>query len=283
MENGKNPQMTPPPTPHLPQPMPELPPELRWWQRLNALNVTLILFAILVISSLPVLQGSGRDLSFGEQLVRFLGRFFPPDLSVLPATVVALWETIRIAAVATFFGVIFSLFAAFAAARRLAPIGVVYVARFLLNSIRTIPSLIWALLAVAVVGPNALAGVIGLTFYSMGYLGKFFSEAFESLDLEVAKGMRQLGANRWQAFQYGLWPIVRPLIWSQSLWMLEYNIRSASIIGYVGAGGIGLQLLRYQEFGQWDRFGTVLLCILVLVVGLDLLSSYLRQKLNLQR
>lgn len=275
--------MTPPPHPHSPPPEPELPPELCWWQRLNALNVTLILFAILVVSSLPVLQGSGRDLSFWEQLARFLRRFFPPDLSVLPATMVALWETIRIAAVATFFGVILSLFAAFAAARRLAPIGVVYVARFILNSIRTIPSLIWALLAVAVVGPNALAGVIGLTFYSMGYLGKFFSEAFESLDLEVAKGMRQLGANRWQAFQYGLWPIVRPLIWSQSLWMLEYNIRSASIIGYVGAGGIGLQLLRYQEFGQWNRFGTVLLCILVLVVGLDLLSSYLRQKLNLQR
>lgn len=274
--------MTAAPRKPTPEPLP-LPPEPRWWERLNALNITLILFALLVASSLPVLQGSGRNLSIWEQLLRFSGNFFPPDLSVMPETMVALWETIRIAAVATFFGVIFSLLAAFAGARRLAPIGLVYLTRFLLNAIRTIPSLIWALLAVAIVGPNTLAGVIGLTFYTMGYLGKFFSEAFESLDLEVSKGLRQLGANRWQAFQYGLWPTVRPLIWSQSLWMLEYNIRSASIIGYVGAGGIGLQLLRYQEYGQWDRFCTVLICILVLVIGLDTLSGYLRQKLNLEK
>jgi phosphonate transport system permease protein len=148
-----------------------------------------------------------------------------------------------------------------------------------LNVVRTIPSLIWALLAVALVGPNPLAGVIGLTFYSVGYLGKFFSEAFESLDFEVARGLRLLGADRIQAFQFGLWPAVRPIVASHALWMFEYNIRSASIIGYVGAGGIGLQLLRYQEFGQWDRFATVLLCILGIVIALDALSSWLRAHL----
>ena len=87
------------------------------------------------------------------------------------------------------------------------------------------------------------------------------------------------GAGRIQAFHYGLWPAVRPLIWSHTLWMLEYNIRSASIIGYVGAGGIGLQLLRYQEFGQWDRFATVLICIFAIVIGLDALSGWVRRQL----
>ena len=154
-----------------------------------------------------------------------------------------------------------------------------FIIRLLLNGIRTLPSLIWALLAVAMLGANALAGVVALCMYSVGYLGKFFSEAFESLDTEVARGLRQLGAGRIQAFPYGLWPAVRPLIWSHTLWMLEYNIRSASIIGYVGAGGIGLQLLRYQEFGQWDRFATVLICIFAIVIGLDALSGWVRRQL----
>ena len=81
----------------------------------------------------------------------------------------------------------------------------------LMNCIRTIPSLIWALIAVAVVGPYPLAGVLGLSFYSLGYLGKFFSDAFESVDLEVARGLRAIGAGRIQAFQHGLWPNTRPL------------------------------------------------------------------------
>ncbi len=147
-----------------------------------------------------------------------------------------------------------------------------------MNCIRTIPSLIWALIAVAVVGPYPLAGVLGLTFYSLGYLGKFFSDAFESVDLEVARGLRAIGAGRIQAFQHGLWPNTRPLIWSYSLWMLEYNIRSASIVGYVGAGGVGVLLHVYQEYYQWDRFAAVLLFILALVTLLDLAGEWVRRQ-----
>jgi phosphonate transport system permease protein len=82
-----------------------------------------------------------------------------------------------------------------------------------------------------------------------------------------------------QAFQYGIWPHARPLIWSHTLWMLEYNIRSAAIIGYVGAGGIGTWLHTYQEFYQWDKFAAVLACILVAVILLDLAGSKLRSAL----
>ena len=248
-------------------------------ERISLPGISFLLFLILVGASLPVVQGSGREIDIWAQLARFLRQFFPPDLSILREVVAALWETIQIASVATALGVAASLLLGATAARSLAPLPLVWLTRLLLNIIRTIPSLIWALLAVAVVGPNALAGVIGLTIYSVGYLAKFFSEAFESLEMDVARGLQQLGAGRAQAFQYGLWPSVRPLVWSHTLWMLEYNIRSASIIGYVGAGGIGLQLLRYQEFGQWDRFATVLICILVIVIGLDAASGAIRRRL----
>ena len=181
------------------------------------------------------------------------------------------------AILATFFAILISFGIALGAAQNIAPRWLVFTIRMVLNVIRTLPSLIWALVAVAILGANPLAGVLGLTFYSVGYLGKFFSEAFESVDIEVARGLRSLGADWFQAFQFGLWPHAKPLIWSHSLWMLEYNIRGAAIVGYVGAGGIGLQLHSYQEFGAWDKFATVLLFILVVVSILDLLGEKIRR------
>jgi phosphonate ABC transporter permease subunit PhnE len=252
-------------------------PELPWHQRLNVTTVSLIIFLVAIAASFPAMRGSGRDLDHAANLIRFLKRFFPPDFSVSGQILEALGETIQIAVMATFFSIVLAFPLAAAGAQTLSPRWLVAIARMLMNCIRTIPSLVWALIAVAVVGPHPLAGVVGLTFYSLGYLGKFFSDAFESVDLEVARGLRAIGAGRIQAFQHGLWPNTRPLIWSYSLWMLEYNIRSASIVGYVGAGGVGVLLHVYQEYYQWDRFATVLLFILGLVTLLDLAGEWVRR------
>jgi phosphonate transport system permease protein len=169
---------------------------------------------------------------------------------------------------------------AIAASRSIAPRPVVAATRLAMSFIRAVPGLIWALIAVAIFGANTLAGVIALVIYSLGYLGKFFSDAFESADPAVSKVLRATGAGRLQAFQYGIWPQARPLVWSHTLWMLEYNIRSATIIGYVGAGGIGAWLYTYQEFYQWDKFSAVLACILAAVILLDIAGSRLRRVLT---
>jgi phosphonate transport system permease protein len=255
-------------------------PERPWYARLNLLNTTLLLFLLAVVFSGARIDGSERDLDIGQNLARFLADFFPPDLSVLAPTGAALIETIEIAVLATFFAVLASLAIGLGAARTIAPTWLVVIMRMGLNVIRTIPSLIWAVIAVAAMGANAHAGVAALTLYSIGYLGKFFSEAFESVDMKVARGLRGIGASPLQAFQYGIWPHAKPLIWSHGIWMLEYNIRSASIIGYVGAGGLGLQLHAYQEFHQWDRFATVLISILAVVTLLDLLSERIRKRIT---
>jgi phosphonate transport system permease protein len=260
---------------------PPVPPtDLPWHARLNVLNVTVLLFVIAFVFSLPHIEGSGRNLDYAANFSRFLGKFFPPDWSVWPQTLRGLLETLQIAVVATALSILLSLPLAAAASRNLAPTAVVAAARMFLNFTRTVPSLIWALFAVSIVGANALAGVIALVFYSLGYLGKFYSDVLESADSEVAQGLRAMGAGSFQAFQYGLWPNAKPLIWSHSLWMLEYNIRNASIIGLVGAGGIGLQLHAYAEYGWWDRFGTVLLCILAVVTLLDFLGEWIRKKVT---
>jgi phosphonate transport system permease protein len=255
-------------------------PETPWYRRLNLLNTTLLIFLLAVVFSGSSIEGNERDLDVWQNLGRFLADFFPPDLSVLGQTGEALLETIEIAILATFFAIILSLIIGLGAAQTIAPKWLVVSMRMLLNVIRTIPSLIWAVIAVAAMGANAMAGVAALTLYSIGYLGKFFSEAFESVDMKIARSLRGIGADPLQAFQYGIWPNAKPLIWSHCIWMLEYNIRSASIIGYVGAGGLGLQLHAYQEFHQWSRFATVLICILAVVTLLDFLSERIRRRIT---
>jgi phosphonate transport system permease protein len=273
-----------PPTPHASagsQPPPHPPvPEMKWYERLNVLNVTMLIFLLAVVFSSPVMEGSGRNLNYFENLTRFIGAFLPPDLSVTGEALSALRETIQIAVMATFFSILVSFPLAAAGSQNIAPRWLVVCARMTMNMIRTIPSLIWALMAVVVVGANPLAGVIALTFYSIGYLGKFFSDTFESLDTDIAKGLRAIGADPVQAFQHGMWPHAKPLVCSYALWMLEYNIRSAAIIGYVGAGGVGMLLHSYQEFRMWDKFATVLLFILVLVTVLDFLGEWVRRQVT---
>lgn len=264
----------------IPSPHATEPPGSKVLRPFKAVHAILLAITLAVVFALPALDGGGRALDYGANFSRFIDRLWPPNFSVLPDALAALVETIQIAILATSFCFIAAIPLAMAGAGNLSPRLVVSTTRLLLNAIRTIPSLIWAVLAVAVVGANSLAGVIALAFYSLGYLGKFFADAFESSSLEVMRGLRDSGASRIQAFQHGLWPMVKPLILSQTLWMLEYNIRSASIIGYVGAVGIGLQLHTYVEYGAWDSFAAVLVLLFVVVLLLDQLGSHLRRALG---
>ena len=246
---------------------------------LTAPRVAGLVLLLAALFSLPVLQPAGRDLDYAANISRFLSRFWPPDFSVLPQVLPSLIETLQMAVLAALAAAVLGIPLAIAASRSIAPRPVVAVTRLVMSFIRAVPGLIWALIAVAIVGANTLAGVIALVIYSLGYLGKFFSDAFESADPAVSKALRATGAGRLQAFQYGIWPHARPLVWSHTLWMLEYNIRSATIIGYVGAGGIGAWLYTYQEFYEWDKFAAVLACILAAVILLDIAGSRLRRVL----
>ena len=256
-------------------------PELPWHSRFDLLGITFLLFLLGALGALPSIEGSGRDLDYWGNLSRFSSQFFPPDWSILDRTLEGLLETVQIALVSTLLAILISIVLSIGAARTIAPLWLLWPTRMILNVIRTIPSLLWALLAVVIVGSNPLAGVIALTFYSVGYLAKFFSETFEAADTDAQQALRSLGASPLQAFQYGLWPNARPIIWSHCLWMLEYNVRSASIIGYVGAGGIGLHLKLYAESADsWNKFSLVLLCILVIVTVLDFTGEKIRQSIR---
>jgi phosphonate transport system permease protein len=213
-----------------------------WHSRFDLLGVTFILFLAASLGAIPSIEGSGRNLDYLGNLSRFAAQFFPPDWSILERTLIGLLETVQIALVSTLLAIVLSFVISLGASQNVAPAWVLLACPHAAQPHPHDPQFAVALLAVVIVGSNSLAGVIALTLYSVGYLAKFFSETFESTDLSSQKAIKSLGAGPIQAFQYGLWPNARPIIWSHCLWMLEYNVRSASIIGYVGAGGIGLHL-----------------------------------------
>jgi phosphonate transport system permease protein len=255
----------------------QAPLRVRHWHRLDTL---LVCFLVAAALSTPVLSESmERNPDYIANLIRFLGYFWPPDLSVLPQALSSLLETAQIATLATLFALILAIPIGMAAARTVSHRWLVLVSRLVLNAVRTPPSLILALVAVAIVGANPLAGVLALTLYSLGYLGKFFADAFESADFRSFQALRLAGAHPIQSFQYALWPALRPIVWSHGLWMLEYNLRSATIIGYVGAGGLGVLLHTYQEFYDWEKFATVLLLIFGIVCCLDGLAEWVRKRI----
>lgn len=195
----------------------------------------------------------------------------------------SLLQTIQMAVVGTFIGIVVSLPLSVLAARQTGPRYLRGAVRLLLNAIRTVPSIYWALLFIACVGLGPIAGVFALGCYSIGYLTKFFYEALEDVDAKPASALRALGGSPLQTFLWAVFPAARPALIGSCLFVLEYNVRGASVLGVVGAGGIGQDLMYYFEWRQFPEAAAGLLMILVVVIGLDALSQWWRRHLTRQR
>jgi len=190
--------------------------------------------------------------------------------------VASLIETAQMSLIGTTAGVLLSLPLAALAAENTAPRWLRTPMRALLNVVRTVPSLVWGLLFVAAVGAGTLAGVLALTAYSIGYLTKFFYEALEGVDPGPPNALREMGASGLQRFVTAVWPAARPALLSSSLFMLEYNVRAASVLGIVGAGGIGFYLIMFANFRNFTGMLACLALLLAVVQVMDLVSRRLR-------
>lgn len=209
----------------------------------------------------------------------FLDRMFPPDLSVSKTVFASLIETIQMALIGTTLAAVVALPVAVLAARNLSPKPIQMGARLVLNFLRTIPSIIWGLFFVAIVGLGPFPGILALTFYAAGYLGKFYYEGIESIDPRPVTALRTVGASPIQRFRFGVFPQVLPLLLSYTLYMFEYNVRAASILGVVGAGGVGFYLYSYINNFHYHKAATALFFLLVVVTLIDALSSWARARL----
>ena len=202
----------------------------------------------------------------------------PPDPgSSLPAYLVALGETLSIALLGTTIGALVALPVSLLAARNIVPSGIFrFPVRRFLDSIRGVDTLIWALVWINVVGLGPFAGVLAIAISDFGSFGKLFSEAIETADKKQVEGIRASGGNALHEIRFGLMPQVLPVIAGQVLYFIESNTRSATIIGIVGAGGIGLQLAEQIRVLEWQKVSFLILMILVAVAAIDWISSKLR-------
>ena len=202
----------------------------------------------------------------------------PPDPgSSLPAYLSALGETLSIALLGTTIAAVFALPFSLLAARNIIPSGFVRLpVRRFFDSIRGVDTLIWALVWINVVGLGPFAGVLAIALSDFGAFGKLFSEAIEAADKKQVEGIRASGGNALHEIRFGLMPQVLPVIAGQVLYFIESNTRSATIIGIVGAGGIGLQLAEQIRVLEWQKVSFLILMILVAVAAIDWISGKLR-------
>jgi phosphonate transport system permease protein len=205
-------------------------------------------------------------------------RMVPPRFSYLPELWRPLWDTINIATLGTVIGVLIATPIAFLAARNTTPSATVLrpFALFVIVASRSINSLIWALLLVSIVGPGLLAGVIAIALRSIGFVGKLLYEAIEETDASQIEAVEATGAGGGQVLIYGIWPQIAPSFWAISVFRWDINIRESTVLGLVGAGGIGLQLQNSLNTLAWPQVTVILILILATVLVSEWISAKLR-------
>ena len=247
------------------------------------LIATYLVFVDLVDGDWASLENSLDNLS-----VFFYESLWPPNWKVTEAqsyptcerswdflcspAYIGITETLKIAFVSTGFGFVISLPLATLASRNLYRDSIAIPFRFLLAAMRTLPSIIWAIFFVILVGLGPVSGVLAMTFYTIGYLGKLQYETIEGLSNDPLDAAKAMGLNNSEIIQRVVIPETANNLISQLFFMFEYNVRHGSVIGIVGAGGIGYYISTYLKFLQYDKVIALLLILFVVVVIIDLIS-----------
>jgi phosphonate transport system permease protein len=207
-----------------------------------------------------------------------------PDWSVFPLLVRYARETLEMSILGTLIGAIFALPLSFMGARNLMgrnPISRVlyFIVRFLMAVIRAVPTLFWGLLFVAAVGIGQFPGVLAITVFSTGLLAKLYSEAIEAIDWGQIEAVTATGANPWQVLIFAIVPQFFPYFVAHTLYSWEVNVHSATILGAVGAGGLGFVALEYINQFSFNKMGTVLIVTLAMTLLIDYTSAYVRSRI----
>jgi len=287
-----------------------IPPRLSGRFGFLALTLT---YAALVIACLGTLAASG-DLSLGRHpvanIVKTLGEFSHPsfldvwlgnehleyrsddgtvlrtenrrevEANFLTQLAAATWTTIRIGTLGSLLGALLALPLAVLVARNLAAPRVLSIlAKMVLDTTRSIHTLVFGLILVGIVGLGPTAGILAIALHSLGTYGKLYAEAIEALDMQAIEAVRAVGADPAQVFFNSVWPSVLPQFVSSHLYIWEYNIRDSTILGLIGAGGLGLLISEATALFQWGRLATILIVIVVLVSLFDAVSRRIRQAL----
>jgi phosphonate transport system permease protein len=216
-----------------------------------------------------------------EQMADLLVRMWPPDVGhYYPSVHAALVETLHIATLGTILSFALAVPVALLAARNICRVRALnLLAQLVLVSSRSVNSLVWALIFVAVFGPGAAAGTFAIAFRSVGFVGKLLAEALEETAPGPAEALRSTGASPAAVMLKGIWPQIQPAFWGVALFRWDINVRESAVLGLVGAGGIGVVLDDAINYFQWDRVATVLLAILAVVAVAEVVVTRIRSRL----
>lgn len=198
----------------------------------------------------------------------------------LPGVVPYVIETLQIAIIGTTLSILLSIPFGLLAARNISPHPFVYqTTRLIMNSIRAIPELIFALVFVAAVGLGPFAGVLALAIGAIGFMAKLYAESIEQIDPQQVMALRATGASHLQVFAYSVIPQVLPLAAAYSLQLFEHNVRAATILGLVGAGGVGFILQKYMALFQYRELMGAVIILIIAVTVIDRASDYIRKRI----
>lgn len=223
----------------------------------------------------------GVILRRGNQFTVILAQLFQPDWSYFGKVVDPLVDTIKMSVLGSVLGATLALPFAVVASTNINRSGVsVGILRFLLNIIRTLPTLIIAKLAALIFGLGTFAGTAAITVFTFGVVSKMMYESIETIDMGAYEAMESAGGSKYQSFRTACFPQILPTYLSYCLYSLEMNIRAAAILGYVGAGGLGLLINERVGWRDYHGLGMLLLCLFVVVFIIENTSQYLRKKLS---
>lgn len=214
-----------------------------------------------------------------RQAAGILARMVPPRFAYASELWRPLWDTVLIATFGTVGAIVLALPVAFLAARNTSPLGGAFrpVALFVIVASRSVNSLAWALFLVTVVGPGILAGIIAIAFRSIGFIGKLLYEAIEEIDVRQVEAVTATGAHPLQVLRIAILPQVMPAFAGISVYRWDINIRESTVLGLVGAGGIGLQLQASINVLAWRQVAVVLLMILATVLFSEWVTARVRR------
>ncbi len=210
-----------------------------------------------------------------------LERMFPPDWAHMEVVLKPLIETIHIATLGTAITFIVAIPLAILSARNTTPNTATWlVGRFILVTSRSVNTIVWGLLFVAIFGPGPVAGIWAIAARSIGFMGKLIAEAIEEIDEGTVKAIEATGASRLQVLVMGVLPQVLPVIWGTTIYRWDINIRESTVLGFVGAGGIGIML--YSSINQfaWREVGIMLIAIFIVVVISEFVSAMIRKRIT---
>jgi len=237
-----------------------------------------IIVALLVIASYNV---DANPIEFVEglpNLVIILEEIVAVEPKYIPTALWAMFETIQMAFIGTVVGIVIALPLSMLAARNLNSKFVYAPIRALLAAIRTFPSILWALLFVIMVGTGTFAGVLAIIMYTIGFIAKLQYEAIETIDSDPMDAVGSIGVSKVQLISYVVIPESASHLLSQMLYMFDYNIRQTSILGLVGAGGIGFYIINYIKFFEYGKAAIFMLVVLITVLVIDWVSVKIRDK-----